>query len=48
MYSIEDIGLPKVEQAKKNLHFHNVGNTEIETHNIDAVKEWGKIIQLAK
>ena len=36
----KDVGKPKVEQAKENLAFHNVGGTEIEGHNIDAVKEW--------
>jgi hypothetical protein len=44
----DDVGKSKAEQGKKNLEFHNVGGTIIEAHNIDAVKNWSKIVELAK
>lgn len=44
----EDIGAFKVDAAIKNSKFHNVGNTKIEGYNIDAVKNFGKIVELAK
>ncbi|EAS03074.1 ThiF family protein (macronuclear) [Tetrahymena thermophila SB210] len=48
MFTINDIGKSKVESAKQNLQFHNISNTEIETHNINAVTQWEQIVALAK
>lgn len=48
MFTFEDIGAFKVDAAIKNSKFHNVGNTKIEGYNIDAVKNFGKIVELAK
>jgi hypothetical protein len=44
----EDVGKGKAEAAKKNLAFHNVANTIIDAYNLDAVKNWQKIIELTK
>lgn len=48
MFSIDDIGKSKVKSAQKNLQFHNIGNTVVEAVEIDAVKEWGTVVSLAR
>ena len=48
MYGLEDVGKNKVECAVKNSAFHNVGGTIIEHHNFDAIKNFDKIVELAK
>jgi molybdopterin/thiamine biosynthesis adenylyltransferase len=44
MYSLEDVGKSKIDCALKNSKHHNIGNTEIVGHCLDAVKNWNKII----
>ena len=44
----EDVGKSKIDQALKNIELHNVGGTIVEGHNIDAVKNWGKIVAWAR
>jgi len=44
----EDVGKSKIDQALKNIAMHNIGGTIIEGHNIDAVKQWPKIVEMAK
>lgn len=48
LYSVKDVSKAKVDAAVENSAFHNVSNTLIEGHKLDAVKEWKKIIILAK
>ncbi len=49
LYSKDDINKNKVDSSKQILEkFHNNNNSEIISHNIDAVKEWNKIISIAK
>jgi len=44
LFGTQDIGIPKVEAAKKNLAFHNLG-TVIEGYNLDVVENWGSVLQ---
>lgn len=48
LFSVEDIGKRKVDSAIKNSKHHNISNTEIVGYHGDAVKNWTKIIELAK
>lgn len=48
MFTKEDVGSLKVDAAIKNAKIHNIGSTHIEGYNIDAVKQFDKIIELAK
>lgn len=42
----KDLGEQKTEASKRNLEFHNIGETVIETHNFDVVKNWDKFCKL--
>jgi molybdopterin/thiamine biosynthesis adenylyltransferase len=48
LYTVENVGKPKVDCAVHNSKFHNIGGTEVEGHNFDAVENWGKVVDLAK
>lgn len=48
LYSHNDIDKFKVDSAKYNLQFHNNNNTDIISYNIDAVKNWNIIVQIAQ
>jgi len=48
LFSKEQVGLLKVEAAAEGLKTHLVGSTKVETHNADALKNWSKIVELAK
>ncbi|KAM3135699.1 hypothetical protein pb186bvf_012225 [Paramecium bursaria] len=48
LYTIEDVGKQKVDQAFENSKFHNVGGSNIQRYDIDAVKNWDKIVELAQ
>ena len=32
----------------KNIQMHNVGDTIVEGHNMDALKNWSKIVEMAR
>lgn len=48
MFGPDDVGKRKVDSALKNSKHHNIGETVIEAHHLDAVKNWTKIIEFAK
>jgi molybdopterin/thiamine biosynthesis adenylyltransferase len=49
LYSKDNINKYKVDCSKKVLdEFHNTNNCEIISLNIDAVKEWNKLVEIAK
>ena len=49
LFSLQDIGKRKTEAAKDCLNqLHNVANTEIHTFDFCALKNWPKIVELAK
>ncbi|CAK81833.1 unnamed protein product (macronuclear) [Paramecium tetraurelia] len=47
LYSNKDVNQQKVKAAFENATFHNVGNAEIQMFDLDAVKNWDKIVELA-
>jgi molybdopterin/thiamine biosynthesis adenylyltransferase len=47
LYGTRDIGRPKVEAAKDALAMHNLVS-EVETYNMDIVKEWSRVVALAR
>ncbi|CAD8060357.1 unnamed protein product [Paramecium primaurelia] len=47
LYSNKDVNQQKVKAALENASFHNVGNTEIQMFDLDAVQNWDKIVEMA-
>jgi len=47
LFSKEDLGKPKVEAAANALKHHNL-RTEIIPLNLDALKHWDKIVEIAR
>jgi len=45
---VEDVGRPKVLAAVDGLRHHNVGGTELVPLHIDAVAEWGRVVDCAR
>ena len=48
MFTKEDVGKSKVECAIKNAVIHNIGNTEVTGFHGDALKNWQKVLEMAK
>lgn len=48
MFGVDDVGKGKVESALKNCKHHNIANTQVVGHHVDAVKCWSKIVEFAK
>jgi len=48
LYTSNDVGKKKVDCAIQNSKFHNVGNTIIEGHDMNALTNFDKIVELAK
>lgn len=48
LYGVKDIDKNKIESLKENIQFHNIGDTVVEAYNVDAIKQWGRIVELAK
>jgi hypothetical protein len=43
----KDVNKLKVDAALENAEFHNVGSTVLVGHNLDATKNWNKIVEMA-
>jgi molybdopterin/thiamine biosynthesis adenylyltransferase len=48
LYSVNDIGLPKVECAVQNSKFHNVGKTEVVSFHGNALTNWKKVVEFVR
>lgn len=48
MFAHSNVGEMKVDAAIMNSQYHNIGETEIEGFNGDALKNWKKIIGFAQ
>lgn len=48
LFGIDDVGKKKIDAALKNSILHNVGGAVVEGHCFDAVKEWGRVVKLAR
>jgi len=48
LFSRKHVGMSKVEAAMDGIKPHLVGNTEVIGFHLDAVKNWGRIVELAR
>jgi len=48
LFSKEDVGKSKVKVAHEHLNSHCVGSTEVESHHLDALPNWQKIVDFAR
>lgn len=48
LFSKQHVGMRKVDAAKEGIQMHLIGETEVEVMHVDAVKEWGKVVEVAR